>query len=48
MGYFRNRRKGYAVKNLAEALQPEAVGYRLSLGRQVKTEIPVRGLTISL
>ena len=41
LGFFRNRRKGSAVKNLAEALQTEAVRYKLSLGWEVKTEIPV-------
>jgi hypothetical protein len=39
-----NPAKGYAVKNLAEALIAEAVRYKLSLGWEVKTEIPDREL----
>jgi hypothetical protein len=44
LGFSRNPGKGHAVKNLAEALQAEAVMYKLSLGWEVKTEIPVNML----
>jgi hypothetical protein len=40
LGFSRNPGKGHAVKNLAEALKAEAVRYKLSLGWEVKTEIP--------
>jgi hypothetical protein len=39
--FSRNPGKDHAVKNRAEALQAEAVRYKLSLGWEVKTEIPV-------
>lgn len=42
LGFSRNRRKGYAVKTPTGALHTEAVGYKLSLGREVKTEIPAQ------
>ncbi len=32
--------KGHAVKNLAKGLKAEAVRYKLSLGWELKTEIP--------
>ena len=35
-GIFRNRRKGYAVKNVAGALHTGTVEHTLSLGRRVK------------
>jgi len=38
---FPPRRKGAALKNLAGALHPETVRYTLSVGRELKTEIPV-------
>jgi hypothetical protein len=39
LGFSRNPGRGHAVKNLAE-LKAEAVRYKLSLGWEVKTEIP--------
>jgi aminocarboxymuconate-semialdehyde decarboxylase len=42
LGFSNSRRKGYAVKSPAGALHTGAVGYRLSLGREVKTEIPAQ------
>src|ERR1035441_10469758 len=36
-----NRRKDYAVKNVAEALQTETARYKLSVAWEAKTEIPV-------
>jgi hypothetical protein len=40
LGFSRNRRNGHAIKNLPEALQTEAVTYKLSVGREVKMKIP--------
>jgi hypothetical protein len=40
LGFSRNRQKGNAVQNLAGALHNEAVKFKLSVGREVKTEIP--------
>jgi hypothetical protein len=40
LGFFRNRRKGRAVKNLAGTLHADRVGCTLSVGREVKMEIP--------
>jgi len=40
LGFSRNPGKGHAVKNLAEGLKAEALRYKLSLGWEVKTEIP--------
>lgn len=37
----RSRRKGSALKNLAGALHADGVGCTLSVGREVKMEIPV-------
>jgi 4-amino-4-deoxy-L-arabinose transferase-like glycosyltransferase len=42
LGFFRNRRKGSAVKNLAGALHVDRVDSTLSVGREVKMEIPAR------
>jgi hypothetical protein len=39
LGFSRKRRKGHAIKNLPEALQTEAVTFKLSTGREVKTNI---------
>jgi hypothetical protein len=44
LGFSRNRRKGHAVKNSAEALRKETVENKLSVGREVKMEIPVNYL----
>jgi hypothetical protein len=41
LGFFRNRRKGSAVKNLAGALYAERVGCTLSVPWEAKMEIPV-------
>jgi hypothetical protein len=41
LGFSRNRRKGYAVENLAGGLKTERVRYKLPLAREVKMEIPV-------
>jgi hypothetical protein len=41
LGFFRSRRKGSAVKNLAGALYAYRVRYTLSIIREVKMEIPV-------
>ena len=41
MGFSHYRRKGYPVKTVAEALRAEAARYKLSVGWEVKTEIPV-------
>ena|SRR6266404_10616 len=41
LAFFRNRRTGRAVKNLAGALHADRVGCTLSGGREVKMEIPV-------
>jgi hypothetical protein len=35
------RRKGYAIKSLAQVLQTVAVRRKLSLGQEIKMEIPV-------
>jgi hypothetical protein len=40
LGIFPHRRKGNAVRNLAGALHTEAVKCKLSVGREVKTDIP--------
>jgi hypothetical protein len=40
LGFPPDRRTGHATKNLAEALQTEAVTYKLSAGREVKMKIP--------
>jgi hypothetical protein len=40
LGFSRNRRKGYAVENLAGGLKPETVRFRLLVAREVKMEIP--------
>jgi hypothetical protein len=42
LGFFRNRRKDSAVKNLAGALHADRVGCTLSVVREVKMEIPVK------
>jgi len=42
LGFSRNRRKGYAVENLAGGLKTETVRYKLPVAGEVKTEIPVR------
>ena len=39
LGFSRNRRKGYAVENLAGGLKTETVCYKLPVAREVKTEI---------
>jgi hypothetical protein len=39
LGFFRNRRTGRAVKNLAGALNADRVGCTLSGGREVKMGI---------
>jgi hypothetical protein len=39
-GIFPQPPKGHAIKNLPEALQTEAVTYKLSVGREVKMKIP--------
>jgi hypothetical protein len=41
LGFFRNRRKDSAVKNLARALHADRVGCTLQVVREVKMEIPV-------
>jgi hypothetical protein len=41
LGFSRNRRKGYAVENLAGGLKTEMVRYKLPVAREVKMEIPV-------
>ncbi len=41
LGFSHNRQKGHAAKNLAEALQTEAVTHKLSVGREVQAGIPV-------
>ena len=46
--FCRNRRKGYAFKNEAEALQTAAARYKLSVGREVKTEIPIKPIPIDM
>jgi hypothetical protein len=38
--FCRSRRKGSALKNLAGALHADRVGCTLSVGREVKMEIP--------
>jgi biotin operon repressor len=40
LGFSRNRRKGYAVENLAGALKTGAIRYRVSVARDFKVEIP--------
>jgi hypothetical protein len=42
LGFFRDRRKDSAVKNLAGALHADRVGCTLSVVREVKMEIPVK------
>src|SRR5262245_29209892 len=42
LGFSSNRRKGYAVKNLAGGLKTETVRYKLSVAREFKMEIPVK------
>jgi hypothetical protein len=42
LGFSGNRRKGYAVENLAGGLKTETVSYKLSVARELKMEIPVR------
>src|ERR1039458_1983556 len=37
--FWRGRRKGSALKNMAEALQTDGLGCTLSVGREVKMEI---------
>jgi hypothetical protein len=39
-GFYRSRRKGHAIRNLPEGLHTEAVRYKLSVGLEVKMEIP--------
>jgi Gram-negative bacterial TonB protein C-terminal len=40
LGFSRNRRKGYAVENLAGALGTGAIRYKLSVARELEMEIP--------
>jgi len=40
LGFSRDRRKGSALKNLAGALRSGAIRCKLSVGHEVKTEIP--------
>src|SRR5882762_5369692 len=42
LGFSGNRRKGYAVENLAGGLKTETVRYKLSVAREFKMEIPAR------
>ncbi len=44
LGFSRKRRKGYAFKDLVEALQTEAVTHKVSVVRKVKMEIPINGV----
>jgi hypothetical protein len=41
--FCRGRRKGSALKNLGGALHTDGVECRLSVGREIKLEIPVNG-----
>ena len=40
LGFSGNRRKGYAVENLAGALKTGAIRYKVSFAREFKMEIP--------
>jgi SAM-dependent methyltransferase len=42
LGFFRNHRKGRVVKNLAGALHANRIGCTLSVGGEVKMEIPAK------
>jgi hypothetical protein len=42
LGSSRNRRKGYAVENFAGALKTETIGYKVSVAREFKMEIPAQ------
>jgi len=42
LGFSGNRRKGYAVENLAGGLKTETARYKLSVAREFKMEIPPR------
>ena len=45
--FWRSRRKGSALKNLAGALHTDGGGCTLSVGREVKMEIPVEPFLVS-
>src|SRR5271169_3778046 len=45
-GVSHSHRKGYAIKNLTGSWHTEAVGHRLSVGREVRTEIPAKGISM--
>jgi hypothetical protein len=46
--FCRSRRKGSALQNLAGALHTDGVGCMLSVGREVKMEIPAYNMKLSL